>query len=110
MDNQQQITFNPMTYRKLSVYEVDKRELSVGDFIRITRNDKDLDLANGDQFKVSSVTPDEVTLKNELREIKLNPKQALHLDYSYATTVDSSEGLTADRVLMSFSQIWCMKI
>jgi conjugative relaxase-like TrwC/TraI family protein len=100
MSNQQKITFNPMTYGKLSVYEPDKKELSAGDFVRITRNDKELDLANGDRFKVSSVMPDEITLENGSREIKLNPKQALHLDYAYATTVHSSQGLTADRVLI----------
>ncbi len=100
MDNQQKIAFNPMTYCNLSVYEPDKKELSAGDFVRITRNDKELDLANGDRFKVSSVMPDEITLENGSREVKLNPKQALHLDYAYATTVHSSQGLTADRVLI----------
>ncbi|KXJ99365.1 MAG: hypothetical protein UZ19_OD1000432, partial [Parcubacteria bacterium OLB19] len=44
MENQQTLEFNPMTYRKLSVYEPDRKELSAGDFVRITRNDKDLDL------------------------------------------------------------------
>jgi hypothetical protein len=100
MDNQQKIAFNPMTYGKLSVYESDKKELSAGDFVRITRNDKDLDLANGDRFKVCSVMPDTITLANDHREVKLDPKQALHLDYAYATTVHSSQGLTADRVLI----------
>ena len=46
-----------MTHRKLSVYEPDKKELSSGDVIRITRNDKDLDIANGDRFKIASVSP-----------------------------------------------------
>lgn len=38
MENQQAIEFNPMTYRKLSVYESNQKELSTGDIVRITRN------------------------------------------------------------------------
>ncbi|HAT9646616.1 TPA: conjugative relaxase [Legionella pneumophila subsp. pneumophila] len=100
MENQQTLEFNPMTYRKLSVYEPDRKELSAGDFVRITRNDKDLDLANGDRFKIASVAEDQVILSNGLRSLTLDSKQPLHLDYAYTTTVHSSQGLTADRVLI----------
>ncbi|RUR12571.1 conjugative transfer relaxase/helicase family protein [Legionella septentrionalis] len=100
MENQQTLELNPMTYRKLSVYEPDRKELSAGDFVRITRNDKDLDLANGDRFKISSVAEDQITLSNGLRSVALDSKQPLHLDYAYATTVHSRQGLTADRVLI----------
>ncbi|MFI5140095.1 MAG: hypothetical protein ACHQIM_19905 [Sphingobacteriales bacterium] len=77
MDSQQTIEFNPMTYRKLSVYEPDKKELSAGNFVRITRNDKEWDLANGDRFRILYVTPDEIMIANDHRAVKLNPKQAL---------------------------------
>ncbi|WP_267900241.1 ATP-binding domain-containing protein [Legionella septentrionalis] len=89
-----------MTYRKLSVYEPDRKELSSGDFVRITRNDKDLDIANGDRFKITSVSPDQITIANEHRTVSIDPHKPLHLDYAYATTVHSSQGLTADRVLI----------
>ena len=100
IENQQTIEFNPMTYRKLSVYEPDKKELSPGDLIRITRNDKDLDVANGDRFKVASVSSQQITLTNGERSMTLDPTSPLHIDYAYATTVHSSQGLTADRVLI----------
>ncbi len=89
-----------MTYRKLSFYEPDKKAISVGDVIRITRNDKNLDLANGDWFKVSTVTNTQITISNQHRSITLEVKKPLHLDYAYASTVHSSQGLTADRVLI----------
>jgi ATP-dependent exoDNAse (exonuclease V) alpha subunit len=54
----------------------------------------------GDRFKVVSVAPNQITIENQHRTVKLNPKRSLHLDYSYATTVHSSQGLTADRVLI----------
>ncbi len=100
MENQQTIEFNPMTHRKLSVYEPDKKELSSGDVVRITRNDKDLDIANGDRFKIASMSPNQIIITNGQRTVNLDPKQPLHLDYAYATTVHSSQGLTADRVLI----------
>ncbi|MCX7116360.1 MAG: AAA family ATPase, partial [Legionellales bacterium] len=100
IENQQIIAFNPMTYRKLSVYEPDKKELSPGDLIRITRNDKDLDVANGDRFKVTSVSPQQLIVTDGKRSMALDPASPLHIDYAYATTVHSSQGLTADRVLI----------
>ena len=100
IDSKQTLEFNPMTYRKLSFYEPDKKELSIDDMVRITRNDKDLDIANGDRFKIASVTADEITITNGPRTVSIDPKQPLHLDYAYATTVHSSQGLTADRVFI----------
>ena len=100
MENQQTVEFNPMTNRKLSVYEPDKKELSSGDVVRITRNDKDLDIANGDRFNIASTSPHQIVITNGQRTVNLDPKQPLHIDYAYATTVHSSQGLTADRVLI----------
>ena len=64
-----------------------------------TRNDKDLDVANGDRFKVASVSPQQLMLTKGQRTITLDPTSPLHIDYAYAITVHSSQGLTADRVL-----------
>lgn len=100
METQHTIEFNPMTHRKLSVYEPDKKELSSGDVVRVTRNDKELDIANGDRFKIVSVSPHQIVITNDQRTVNLDPKQPLHMDYAYATTVHSSQGLTADRVLI----------
>lgn len=100
METQQTIEFNPMSHRKLSVYEPDSKELSVGDVIRVTRNNKDLDIANGDRFKIVSVLSHQISITNGQRTVHLTSKEPLHLDYAYATTVHSSQGLTADRVLI----------
>lgn len=100
MENRQTVEFNPMTHRKLSVYEADKKELSSGDVVRITRNNKDLDIANGDRFKIASVSHNQIIITNDQRTLTLDLKQPLHMDYGYTTTVHSSQGLTADRVLI----------
>ncbi len=94
------IAFSPRLATKLSVYQHQRAELSVGDRVRITRNNAELDVANGDRFRVEVVTRDRVTLGNGARRVELTADRPLHLDHAYATTVHSSQGLTADRVLI----------
>ena len=96
----EQIAINPMQHSKLSVYQPEKVELSVGDKVRITRNDAKLDVANGDRFTVDRVSADGITLRSDRRQIELPTSKPLHVDYAYATTVHSSQGLTADKVLI----------
>jgi hypothetical protein len=97
------IEFSPMTCRKLSVYEPERAELAVGDHVRITRNDAARDLANGDRFKVADVSASAITLTDGRRQVELPADRPLHLDHAYAATVHSSQGLTADRVLIDAS-------
>jgi len=98
----EQIAFSPRTHAGLSVYEAKKTELAVGDKVMVTRNNKTLDVANGDRFTVSSVEGGNLTLKNaQGREIKMDNKDASYLSYAYATTVHKSQGLTCDKVLFN---------
>lgn len=92
--------FNPLTHGKISVYEPDKAELARGDVVRITRNDAAKDLANGDRFKVEAIEAGKVILASDSRRVELPTDKPLHLSHAYATTVHSSQGLTADRVLI----------
>ena len=92
--------FSPMTCRRLSVYEPECAEVSPGDRVRITRNDAALDLANGDRFTVASVSQKTITLVDGKRQVELPADGPLHLDHAYATTIHSSQGTTADRVLI----------
>ena len=85
---------------RVSVYQPERAELAPGDKVRITRNDATLDVANGDRFTVEAVTKEAVTLRSDHRSIVLPTDKPLHLDHAYAATVHSSQGLTADRVLI----------
>ncbi|EFN4685938.1 conjugative relaxase [Escherichia coli] len=96
----QKIQFSPMTHTKISVYQPERAELAVGDMVRITRNDKHLDLANGDRMKVVAVENQKVTVTDGTRNVELPTDKPLHVDHAYATTVHSSQGLTSDRVLI----------
>lgn len=94
------IRFSPARQSRLSAYAMERLELSPGDTIRINRHGAHLDLANGDRFRVGEVSESKVTLTSESRKVELPTDKPLHLDYAYATTVHSSQGLTADRVLI----------
>ena len=94
------VEFTPRTQIHLSVYEPERAELAQGDRVRVTRNDAALDLANGDRFTVAAVAKNAVTLHDGKREVVLPADRPLHMDHAYATTVHSSQGTTAERVLI----------
>lgn len=103
------VTFNPARATKISVYDPAKVELSVGDKVRVTRNDPKLDLRNGDRYEVLSVTPTTVCIgtRNATGEIERSVilrggnTSSLHLDLAYVSTVHASQGLSAKRVLLN---------
>lgn len=100
-ETKERVEFSPRNLKALSVYAPVIAELSVDDRVRITRNDAELDVANGDRFKVVGITPEAVTLENTAgRRVELAADKPLHLDYAYASTVHSSQGLTTDRVMI----------
>jgi len=98
-NNGQRVSFSPMVYNRLSVYQIEHKELVAGDRVRITRNDANLDVANGDRFTVTNVGKDDIVLSNGQREVRLPTEKPLHLDYAYASTVHSAQGLTSKHVL-----------
>ncbi|WP_017158660.1 MobF family relaxase [Xanthomonas phaseoli] len=97
--NGERVTFSPMVHNRLSVYALEKKEIAPGDRIRITRNDAGMDLANGDRFTVKSVGKQEIVLTSDKREVRLPADKPLHVDYAYASTVHSAQGLTSKNVM-----------
>ena len=74
----------------------------MGDRIQFTAPDKSLGVANRDRAAIEAVHPDgrlSVRLDNN-RQIEFNPNEHRHLDHGYAVTSHSSQGLTAERVLV----------
>ncbi|CAM5209414.1 ATP-dependent RecD-like DNA helicase [Castellaniella defragrans] len=97
--SQASIEIIPRTMSKLSVYHLNESELSVGDQVRINRNDVQHDLVNGQLAQVVGIEADTLTLETNGRQITLPTDRPLHLDYAYTTTAHSAQGLTCDRVL-----------
>jgi len=96
-------TYDPRRLTGVSVYRQMERELSVGDRIQFTAPDKSLGVANRDMAAIEAIHPDgrlSVRLDNN-RQIDFSPNEHRHLDHGYAVTSHSSQGLTAERVLVN---------
>jgi conjugative relaxase-like TrwC/TraI family protein len=95
-------TYDPRRLTGVSVYQHIEREFSVGDRIQFTAPDKSLAVANRDIAVIEAIQPHarfSVRLDNN-RQIEFDPNEHRHLDHGYAVTSHSSQGLTAERVLV----------
>jgi ATP-dependent exoDNAse (exonuclease V) alpha subunit len=95
-------TYDPRRLTGVSVYQEIERQFSVGDRIQFTVPDKSLGVANRDMAAIETIHSDGrlfVRLDNN-RLIEFNPNEHRHLDHGYAVTSHSSQGLTAERVLV----------
>ena len=101
-NREQEFQINPRKVTQLSVYRLERQELSVGDTIRINRNNPNLDLTNGDRMRVSGVLGGVVQLQSldSERSIELPANRPLHLEHAYSSTVHSAQGLTSKRSLI----------
>lgn len=96
------ISFSPARFSKLSVYSIEKTELAPGDQVRMTRNDAQMDVANGDRFTVKSVRENQILLENEKgRMVTVDARKPMYMGLAYASTVHSAQGLTTDKVLIN---------
>jgi hypothetical protein len=95
-------TYDARRLKGVSVYEQIQREFAVGDRIQFTAPDKSLGVANRDMAAIETIHPDGrlfVRLDNS-RQIEFNAIEHRHFDHGYAVTSHSSQGLTAERVLV----------
>ena len=97
-----ELTYDPRRQQGLSVYRTEQKAFSVGDRIQFTAPANDLKVANRELGTVQSITDDgRIGLKMDGdRSVSLDPKEYPHLDHGYAVTSHSSQGQTADRVLI----------
>jgi conjugative relaxase-like TrwC/TraI family protein len=100
--NQELATYDPRRLTGVSVYREIDREFSVGDRIQFTAPDKSLGVANRDLAVIEAIHPDgrlSAHLDNN-RQIEFSASEHRHFDHGYAVTSHSSQGLTAERVLV----------
>ena len=94
-------TVDPMAFRK-TVYEQQPIEIAVGDSLKWKRNDRSIGRRNGQQFVVTAISGNHAQIKyanGKTDEVDLNHLQ--HLDYGIVSTTYSSQGKTANRVLIA---------
>jgi conjugative relaxase-like TrwC/TraI family protein len=100
--NQELVTYDPRRLTGVSVYRAIERELSVSERIQFTAPDKSLGVANRDLAIIEAIHPDgrlSARLDNN-RQIEFKASEHRHFDHGYAVTSHSSQGLTAERVLI----------
>lgn len=75
------------------------KNFAVGDRVITLKNDRSLDLKNGQTWEVTSAEPGRLTLRQDEtgREVKITDKQYQFIDHAYAATVHKSQGVTVDR-------------
>lgn len=97
-----ELTYDPRRQQGVSVYREEPRSFAVGDRIQFTAPANDLKIANRELGTVTVIGQDgQMRLKMDGgREVQLDPREHPHLDHGYAVTSHSSQGQTAERVLI----------
>jgi conjugative relaxase-like TrwC/TraI family protein len=99
----EQAVYDPRRLTGVSVYREIDRDFSVGDRIQFTAPDKSLGVANRDLAAIESLAPDgRISARlDSNRQVEFNAQEHRHFDHGYAVTSHSSQGLTAERVLVN---------
>nr|WP_277884334.1 AAA family ATPase [Nostoc parmelioides] len=89
-------------FRK-AVYQRQLLEIALGDRLRWTKNDRQLGRRNGQEFVVKGIAGSNAQIEylDSGQTEFINLQQAQHLDYATVSTTYSSQGKTADRVLIA---------
>jgi hypothetical protein len=95
-------TYDPRRQRGVSVFRAEKRRFSVGDRIQFTAPANELKIANRELGVIRDIDgAGRLNLKMDSgRSLQIDPNEHPHLDYGYAMTSHSSQGQTANRVLI----------
>jgi len=98
----EQVNYDPRRLHGVTLYREAERAFSRGDRVQFTAPNKDLGVANREMGTIEKI---EGTGRLQLRldsgrTVAFNIKDNRHLDYGYAVTSHSSQGQTADRVLV----------
>jgi conjugative relaxase-like TrwC/TraI family protein len=97
-----QRTYDPRRQRGVSVFREEIRSFSVGDRIQFTAPANELKIANRELGAIGAIDgAGRLNLKMDSgRSLEVDPNKHPHLDYGYAMTSHSSQGQTANRVLI----------
>jgi ATP-dependent exoDNAse (exonuclease V) alpha subunit len=101
-ENGEQVSYDPRRLHGVTLYRETERAFSEGDRVQFTAPDREQHIANRELGTIEKIE-DSGNLQVRLdsgRTVAFNIKENSHLDYGYAVTSHSSQGQTADRVLV----------
>jgi len=102
LENGQKVTYDPRRLHGVTLYLETERAFSAGDRVQFTAPSRDRHIANRELGTIEKVDQGgNLQLRLDSgRAVKFNIREDPHLDYGYAVTRHSSQGQTADRVLI----------
>jgi ATP-dependent exoDNAse (exonuclease V) alpha subunit len=101
-DSGEQATYDPKRLAGVSVYREIEREFAVGDRIQFTAPDKELGVSNRELGTIKQIAEGLISVSLDSgKAVDFDPSSSRHFDHGYAVTSHSSQGLTADRVLVN---------
>jgi conjugative relaxase-like TrwC/TraI family protein len=98
-----QVAWKPVSTTNLKAYTSVQRELAVGELVRVTTNDRQNGLTNGDIGRVLILDSGSYSLTLALkdgRKVVLDSRKPLPLTHGYCSTVNSAQGQTCERVFV----------
>ena len=101
-ENGEQVSYNPRRLHGVTLYRETERGFSKGDRVQFTAPNRQQHIANrelGTIEQIDSLGNLQIRLDSD-RAVMFNIKENPHLDHGYAATSHSSQGQTADRVLV----------
>ncbi|MGB9228706.1 MAG: conjugal transfer protein, partial [Terracidiphilus sp.] len=99
----EELSYDPRRLQGVTVYHDSERKFAQGDRVQLTAPYHEQKLANRELATIERIEGDgNLKLRTDSgREVAFNARQHPHLDYGYAVTSHSSQGQTADRVLVN---------
>ena len=101
-ENGQRLSYDPRRLQGVTLYRKAERAFSEGDRIQFTAPNRDQHVANRELGTIEKIDESgDLRIRLDAdRAIAFNIRENPHLDYGYAVTSHSSQGQTADRVLI----------
>ena len=101
-ENGEHQTYDPRRLAGVAVYHETERAFSEGDRVQFTAPSRDLHVANRELGTIEKINDaGDVQIRMDSgREVAFNIREHPHLDHGYAVTSHSSQGQTAERVLI----------
>ena len=101
-ENGEQVSYDPRRLHGVTLYRETERGFSQGDRVQFTAPNREQHINNRELGTIEKID-DSGNLQVRLdsgRTVAFNIRENPHLDYGYAVTSQSSQGQTADRVLV----------
>lgn len=101
-ENAEEVSYDPSRLHGVTLYRETERSFAEGDRVQFTAPNREQHIANRELGTIEKIDESgnlQLCLDSG-RTVAFNTKENPHLDYGYAVTSHSSQGQTADRVLI----------